>query len=214
MKKLTKVLKSIIIVIVIILLGAIGYLRLPVLSYYMASDSTFTIPDIQVSFTTVHDGSLYVGEFYREENYPTNPLHHVESSSGTNHSLLVKLDLNGDEASPVMAYSIRDLIQGACQDNGNLILSASYSVPFSHFYVYDEGKADAGQTLTVLGKEIPLTVLDDKSLTADLKLAPMSEEIEMYNGQLYTMCASASNKYIFGKLSGASKVYATDMQNL
>lgn len=324
MKKFTKVLKSILTVIAIILLGVIGYLRLPVLSYYLASDARFTIPDIhkgfipqgialdpdtnlfyitgytkdhsaspiyivdptretpdkkilmansdgsaftghagglsvldgkvyvaggndacvyafdlnelnqassgssvascgtvnlktddddiQVSFTTVHDGSLYVGEFYREENYPTNPLHHVKSSFGTNHSLLVKLELDGDEATPVMAYSIRDLIQGACFDNGNLILSASYSVPFSHFYVYDESKADSSQTLTVLGKEIPLVILDGASQTHDLKLAPMSEEIEMYNGQLYTMCESASNKYIFGKLSGAVKVYATDMQ--
>lgn len=326
MKKTAKIVTIIMAVIALILIGAIGYLRLPVLPYYLASDATFKIPDInngfipqgisldsetnlflitgytkdhsaspiyvvdpssqksynkvlmanpdgsafdghagglsvlngkvyvaggdkacvyafdldeiynapfestvsysdiidlstddddiRVSFTTVHDDSLYVGEFYREENYPTNALHHMKTSSGTNHSLLVKLDIDGNTATPVMAYSIRDLIQGALFDNDRIVLSESYGVPFSHFYVYSNDEDVSEQTLSVLGVQVPLVILDDSSLSAKIKLAPMSEEIEMYNGKLYTMCESASDKYIFGKLSGASKVYATDMNKL
>ena len=39
----------------------------------------------------------------------------------------------------------------------------------------------------------------------------MSEEIVIVDGKLYTMCESATNKYIFGKFTSAKYCYATDI---
>ena len=54
-------------------------------------------------------------------------------------------------------------------------------------------------------------MLDSSVLKTDLKIAPMSEEIVTVEGQLYVMCESASNKYIFGKFTSAKYCYATDL---
>ena len=54
-------------------------------------------------------------------------------------------------------------------------------------------------------------MLDSSVLKTDLKIAPMSEEIEIVDGKLYVMCESASNKYIFGKFTGGKWCYATDL---
>ena len=58
---------------------------------------------------------------------------------------------------------------------------------------------------------VPLYVLDGSTLKGDIKLAPMAEEIVIENGKLYTMCESATNKYIFGKFTSAKYCYATDL---
>ena len=39
----------------------------------------------------------------------------------------------------------------------------------------------------------------------------MAEEIAAVDGKLYTMCESATNKYIFGKFTSAKYCYATDL---
>ncbi len=39
----------------------------------------------------------------------------------------------------------------------------------------------------------------------------MQEGIESHDGRIYTTDESASNKYIFGKLCGAGRVYAVQL---
>ena len=58
---------------------------------------------------------------------------------------------------------------------------------------------------------VPRYVLDSSTQKGDIKLAPMSEEIVIVDGKLYTMCESATNKYIFGKFTSAKYCYATDI---
>ena len=65
--------------------------------------------------------------------------------------------------------------------------------------------------VTVSGISIPLYELDSASLIKDYKFAPMSEEIVFVDGKLYTMCESASDKYIFGNLTNAKWCYYTDL---
>lgn len=92
-----------------------------------------------------------------------------------------------------------------CFDGGSVYLSTSYGLAFSHIYVYDASAlAPQGELAGV-----PLYALDSASLTADRKLPPMSEEIEILDGRLYAMCESASQKYFFGKLTGGGWCYAT-----
>lgn len=179
--------------------------------------STVTDTDkLGVAFTHVQDKMIYVGEFYREANYPTPDSHKYNTAAGDSNTALIlayKLDENseyGISRDIEAAYSARGLVQGMCfDDNGRFCLSTSYAVAFSHIYIYDTPKRECD--INVLGQNVPLYVLDSSCLALDVKLPPMSEEIVFVDGKMYTMCESASNKYIFGKLTSAKYCYATDL---
>ena len=66
----------------------------------------------------------------------------------------------------------------------------------------------------MLNQETKLMCLDADSLIHDEKLPPMSEEIEIVDGKIYTMCESASKKYFFGKITDADWCYATVIEKL
>lgn len=171
--------------------------------------------DIDTAFTTIHNGKLYVGEFYRDPNYPTEKSHKITTRSGDyNQALAVSYEFSDDESAvfglsqnPSAVYSIPDLVQGMCFHNGEILLSTSYSIAFSNIYAYDE------KSLKQHGKiaGVPLYELDSSTLAYSIKLPPMSEEIEFIPGEnnMYVMCESASNKYIFGKFTGGEWCYAT-----
>lgn len=171
---------------------------------------------LHVAFTHVEGDMIYVGEFYRAENYPTPDSHKYKTAAGDENTALI-LAYKLDGAAPLgisekieYAYSIPALVQGMCFDSDGMIyLSTSYAVAFSHIYGYDPTKAEG--SITVLGQTVPLYVLDSSTQTKDIKIAPMSEEIVIVDGKLYTMCESATNKYIFGKFTSAKYCYATDM---
>lgn len=171
---------------------------------------------LHVAFTHVEGDTIYVGEFYREGNYPTPDSHKYKTAAGDENTALITAYKLDDEA-PLgisdkieYAYSIPALVQGMCFDaDGKIYLSTSYAVSFSHIYSYDTSKEEG--TVTILGQTVPRYVLDSSTQVNDIKLAPMSEEIVIVDGKLYTMCESATNKYIFGKFTSAEHCYATDI---
>lgn len=169
-----------------------------------------------VAFVHAEGGRLYVGEFFREQNYQTPASHQYTTAAGDENTALI-LEYRLDEAADLgiapaieAAYSIPSLVQGMCFDGaGHICLSTSYGPAFSHIYLYD-APLQAGM-ITVLGQTVPLYALDSSNLVLDMKIAPMSEEIVVLDGKLYVMCESASNKYIFGKFTSAQYCYATDL---
>lgn len=170
-----------------------------------------------VAFVYAEGDSLYVGEFHREPNYTTPDSHKHTTAAGDSNTALILLYNFDNEAefgiSPEIkaAYSVPSLVQGMCMDgSGRIYLSTSYGSAFSHVYVY--GSAAPDGMITVLDQEVPLYVLDSSVLSNDIKLPPMSEEIVIVDGKLYTMCESATDKYIFGKLTDAKYCYATDIK--
>lgn len=162
---------------------------------------------IGVAFTTTHNDMLYAGEFYRLPAYPTLDSHIVSCCDGENHAIMVGLKKQGNTFVPSVAYSLPGNVQGLSFANGKIYVSTSWGVGFSHIYCYDESKLVQQGTINLIGKELPLFVLDSNSLCQTYKTPPMSEEIEYVDGQFYTMCESASNKYIFGKFSGGKWCY-------
>lgn len=179
--------------------------------------STKTETDkLGVAFTHAENGRIYVGEFYREANYPTPDSHKITTAAGDKNSAFIveyKLDPKanfGISNKIIAVYSVPGLVQGMCFDNdGRFCLSTSYSTAFSHIYIYNEPVRQG--EITALGQIVPLYVLDSSNLKTDIKLAPMSEEIVCVDGKIYTMCESATNKYIFGKFTSAKYCYATDI---
>lgn len=176
------------------------------------------------AFVTVWDNALVAGEFYREGNYPTLPSHQRTALGGDYNpaiALCFPFVTEGEEdaafglkAEPSAAVSLPALVQGAYFENGKAVLSASYGAAFSHLYEYDLSRAETGETIAIFGAELPLYSLDSSSLVRKIKIPPMSEEIVAVDGKTYVMCESASDKYMFGKLTGGKWCYATDLSKL
>lgn len=179
-----------------------------------AQDDSFIIP----AFIEIQDDKIIIGEFYREESYPTPESHHLTTTSGEQNkslALVFNLDANyhlGINPNLISVYSICEKVQGATIHNGKIYLSTSWGVDFSTIRIYDLSKASKS-TIDFFGKtDLPLTYIDNSCLVKDLKIAPMSEELVFVDNNLYILIESASNKYIFGKFTGGQWMYATDLE--
>lgn len=170
------------------------------------------------AFVTVNGDQLVTGEFYRSPNYPTPESHKITTLAGDyQQALAVVYQLDpqaqyGIGSVPIMAYTLPDLAQGMCFDDGKIYVSSSWGTADSHIYRYDQAKLQLQGNIVLLGTELPLYALDRAALLTDRVIAPMSEEIVIVDGKLYTMCESASNKYIFGKFTSGKWCYATDVE--
>ena len=185
---------------------------------YIASDSTIykiSLNDIQnedfieigeginvnnhADFTFADDKYLYVGEFNYADHYV------CENIIGDYKAICTKYSLD-DLTTPLAVYSIRDKVQGFCvTDNGDIVLSTSWSVAHSLLYVYrSENIKQEGEY-----NGIPLYVL--KTEDQVIKAPAMSEDLSYSNGKVYTMFESACNKYIFGKFVFANKVVGLEI---
>ena len=172
------------------------------------------------AFVTVEGDRLITGEFYREGSYPTLDSHKKTTTAGDfNQAVAVEYRLDATEQfgicpTPVKAYSMTDQVQGLAVNDGKIYLSTSWGLSFSKIYEYDETKLVQEGEIDLLGYTLPLFAMDSASLNKVYKIAPMSEEMVFVEGQLYVHCESASNKYIFGKLTGGKWLYKTDLSKM
>lgn len=177
--------------------------------FYSAISDTI---EQRISFTTATEQGILAGKFYREQNYQSPESYNVETADGVNHAIAAFYPYDasaplGISSTPTAIYSLPDLVQGMAIEGNKIYLSCSYGLAFSHIYVH---KIAASAT-TFADTGIPLYILDSTTLSKDCKLPPMSEEIEIVDGKLYTMCESASDKYVFGKFTSSYWCYATDL---
>ena len=145
------------------------------------------------SFVYTDDEYLYVGEFHDGGKY-TITGHEADTLEGKHYAYCTKYDLD-DLTKPIKIYSIRNKVQGICfTPDGKVIMSTSYGLTSTVYYVYDENEATYS-TLFIDGA--PLYYLD--KLVKEIKGPAMGEDLDYYNGEIITLTESASNKYIFGK---------------
>jgi len=155
----------------------------------------------EASFVYTDEQYLYVGEFHDGGKYNIVG-HENQTAEGTHYAICTKYALD-DLSTPVKVYSIRNKVQGICfTPDGKVVMSTSYGLTDSVYYVYDESEAtDSGKTMD----GAPLFYLD--TLKKEMKGPAMSEDLDYYDGQIITMTESASNKYIFGKFFFANKIF-------
>lgn len=159
------------------------------------------------SFVYTDDNYLYVGEFHNGGKYVTN--HPYQTGDGMYYAIVTKYAIN-DLTKPLKVYSIRNEVQGICfTPDGKVIVSTSYGLADSHYYIYNESDATKS-TETLDGA--PVYYLDNYQYK--LKAPAMSEDLDYYNGKIVTLTESASNKYIFGKLFFANKINLLDYNEL
>lgn len=182
------------------------------------------------AFCNIYDGKFYVGSFYRAGNYVTPESHHLTTPAGDNNMALMTVYTLDDSCefgvgeTPTAVYSLPSLVQGMTfTDSGKIVLSTSYGLATSHLYVYDASMITTGtytfsgideesDTYYLNGTTVDLYYLDSASLVEDISAPPMSEEIVYRNGKILIMTEAASNKYIFGKFTGAWKLYSLNYE--
>lgn len=153
------------------------------------------------SFAFAGEEHLYVGEFHDGEAYVTN--HEYETPSGTNYAIVSRYTYD-DLENPERIYSIPNKVQGmALTPDGKIMLSTSYGLKDSYFYLYDESETYASEH-TLDGA--PVYFLGECERT--VKAPAMAEGLALHKGKVITLFESASDKYIFGKFFFANKIVA------
>ena len=155
------------------------------------------------SFCYADDKYVYVGEFHDGGKYVTE--HPYETAEGT-HYAIVSRYTHDDLTAPDKIYSIRDKVQGICfTPDGKVVMSTSYGLKDSHYYVYNESDArDSGEVLD----GAPVYYLEE--CQKDVKGPAMAEGLDYLDGKIITLTESASDKYIFGKFFFANKIVAIE----
>lgn len=160
------------------------------------------------SYIYTDDEYLYVGEFYRKQNYQTD--NSVVYNSNTYNAIVEKYDFD-DLSKPEAVYAVRNQVQGfAVNENGDIVLSTSYGLASSYLHYYKSSSViDTGTQY--LGAPLHVLETEDYSLMAPA----MSEDLDYYNGRFYTNFESSSNKYIFGKFFiNSNKIVSIDFTKL
>lgn len=152
------------------------------------------------SFVYTDEKYLYVGEFHDGGKYVIKN-HEHETAEGIHYAICTKYSLN-DLNTPVAVYTLRNNVQGVCfTPQGQVVLSTSYGLTDTVYYVYDLVNAtDSGLTFD----GAPVYYLDN--LEKEIHGPAMGEDLDFYDGKIITLTESASQKYIFGKLFGATKI--------
>ena len=152
------------------------------------------------SFVYTDEEYLYVGEFHDGGKYVIKN-HEHETAEGIHYAICTKYSLN-DLNTPVAVYTLRNNVQGVCfTPQGQVVLSTSYGLTDTVYYVYDLVNAtDSGLTFD----GAPVYYLDNHE--KEIHGPAMGEDLDFYDGKIITLTESASQKYMFGKLFGATKI--------
>ena len=166
----------------------------------------------EASFIYADDNYIYVGEFHDGGKYVTDHPYY-DPEDGLNYAIVsrylaedVEAFKKGGTIAPDRIYSIRNNVQGICFAEGKVVMSTSYGIADSVYYVYDEAKAtDSGMTLD----GAPIYFLG--KCETEISGPAMAEGLEYYGGEVITLTESASDKYIFGKFFFANKIVSLDL---
>ncbi len=158
------------------------------------------------SFVYTDDEYLYVGE-YNDGNAYSIEGHENETADGMHYAICTKYSLS-DLTVPVASFTLRNYVQGICfTPTGKVVLSTSHGLNDSIYYVYDmDDVTDSGKTFD----GAPLYYLEGPCV--EIHGPAMSEDLDYYDGKVITLFESASDKYIFGKFFGATKIIALDIE--
>ena len=157
----------------------------------------------QASYIFTNDDYLYVGEFHNGKEYVTE--HPYETPDGLYHAIISRYDIN-DLTKPNKIYSVRDKVQGVLFAEGKIVLSTSFGLTDSVYYIYNEADCIKSE-YTLDGAPVYYINNLEKEFTGPA----MAEGLDLYNGKVITMSESASNKYIFGKFFFANKIITLDV---
>ena len=171
---------------------------------------------IKVSFLTLGDGMIYVGEFHLPllPPYRLRENHRITADGETTSALMAAFRVDpscpfGLEGKPVAAYCLPDMVQGVTVTDGRITLSRSFAFVLSEIRHCEP--VETGMTMRLMEADVPLYTL---KRTGSLKTPPMAEEIENADGKIY-ITSELQNFLIrgIGNLWDARWCYAVPARN-
>lgn len=177
------------------------------------------------AYCYIQNGYMLTGSFYDEGAYETPAHERMTTENGDNNMAMMtvfKLNENakfGISPNPVAVVSTRGQVQGICfTDDNKIVLSTSYGLSTSQLCIYDLATMTTQANYRFTGctesgvefdfTRVTLCVLDSANLVQVIKAPPMSEELVYLDGKIYIMNESACNKYVFGKITTGTDIYA------
>lgn len=176
------------------------------------SMSSFSVHN-QASFVFANNDGLWVGEFYLKNKYETDSTHRFKTSDGSynnawiEHFPFAKNDGTDEEEAkkyglatltPKKILTVKQKVQGfAIDDEGRFILSTSWSIYHSYLTTYNAIDKDQKEDrmVTINEKQVPVFDLNTNNQISIIRMMPMSEDLDYYNGMLYINFESACKKY-------------------
>ncbi|MBQ2734609.1 MAG: hypothetical protein IJD75_03960 [Clostridia bacterium] len=173
--------------------------------------------DTEASFCFANDTHLFVGEFYKAEDYEIDHSHAYTTPAGDEHRALISCyPLNEDgsitDEYPLYSISVTSWVQGFAVKGDTYMVSRSWGLNSSTLEFY-EGLKDSGKTIDVSGKEVPLYYLDSSNHQKTVKMPAFSEDLDVVGNRVIVSFESACNKYIVGKLFFADKVISYPIED-
>lgn len=147
-------------------------------------------------WVTYYDQKLMVGEFYEKGDYETPEAHRTKTSNALAYVYEVDETRNTKiKDAPDFCISLPDNAQGLTICEDKIVVSASWAIPKSRIFVYDNVLAEAPTSTITLNKALPLYELGESSLQKSILAPSMSEELVAVDGRIYIMFESACNKW-------------------
>ncbi len=182
------------------------------------------------AYCYIHEGYMYTGSFFIEEDYETPAHERVTTPVGdknTSFMTVFKMDESGEfgiDPTPKAVISAPRCVQGMCfTDDGKIVLSTSYGLSASQLFIYDTAKMEVTEGFHFKGEtnkkesidfeNLKIAYLDSASLVETIQAPPMAEELVYLDGKILIMNESACNKYIFGKFTSGYDVYAYEYKS-
>lgn len=179
-------------------------------------------------FVYANNGTLWVGEFYKEGKYDTLKSHHLKTRSGeTNRAIAFGFVIDEsrniglqyktyDKIVPKRALSLPDLVQGmSFSSDGKILLSTSWSIADSTLKYYKNVfSEDAHSTVRYGLDTVDLWYLDNEALISNNKIPSMSEEIVIKNDMAYILFESGCKKYKMVNRRSIKNVYSLPVSYL
>ena len=163
--------------------------------------------DMQASYLCSYRNYLFVGQFYSytlDGSYDTPKEQRLYTPDGKrNYAMCEQFDLTDmdgvfseGKAVPEFVISVPNSVQGIAFDGETFVTSSSYTVNNAsriRYYKLNE----SGMSYNMNGNDVPLYFLSHKDAEKTVKVPPMSEGIDWYNGKVAGIFESGAEKFSY-----------------
>ena len=161
--------------------------------------------DMQASYVCSYKNYLFVGQFYSykpDGSYDTPVEQRIYTPNGRrNYAMCEKYDLSDMDkvfedgtAEPLMVISMPNSVQGIAFDGETFVTSSSYTFNnASKIRYYNLNESE--YVFNMNGVDTPLYFLEEKEAVKTVKVPPMSEGIDFYNGKIAGIFESGASKF-------------------
>lgn len=163
--------------------------------------------DMQASYLNAYGNKLLVGQYYSftaDGTYDTPAEQRLKISSNyRNYAMCEVFDLTdmdsvfeAEEAVPELMISVPNSVQGIAYDGKQIVTSTSTNSFGNSYIEYYKLSETTDYCFNLKGQDVPLQILVKGEAYRTVRVEPMSEGIDFYNGKVAGIFESGANKFV------------------